>query len=379
MVVAVAAGCALVPAVPSSDPLPDPHGDASSGVLREATQPSTQGACVQCHPAHGVDAGTAKPILLFTDNTNELAFFSQGAAACHANLPLNYPLAESDRLPEGQPDAGYFEANDGGTRRVGVEWRGRWPGRQTYTDGRVVGNGHFVSPHALDPDMPRKDLLGEGLCFNCHDPHPTQNPFDLLVHEYRSIGGASSLGPPQEYELCFSCHGHGGPAGMDVENTRIEDFYDNSLNGLTAGHAIRRNPNVAISWPSSVRQGDMLSCSDCHDAHGSRGNDGVSPNAFVLSDERTGWSGLTDTQNDPTQCRRFCFGCHIPSDGIAGTQTVRGIVMNTLTDQAGVHASTNGQSCYDCHGRDYGSATGFNVHHPDPAGGVPDPFGRQRG
>jgi hypothetical protein len=107
----------------------------------------------------------------------------------------------------------------------------------------------------------------------------------------------------------------------------------------------------------------MLPCYDCHNPHGSRGNDGVQPNAFVLSDQRTGWSGLTDTIDDAEQARRFCFGCHIPSDGIPGSQTVEGIVMNALPDHDG-HTQAATKSCYDCHGRDYTSPTGHNVHNP---------------
>ena len=152
---------------------------------------------------------------------------------------------------------------------------------------------------------------------------------------------------------------------MEPENVRIRDYYDPVLNPETAGHRVRREPDIARSWPASVRVGDMLACSDCHNAHGSRGNDGVSPNAFLISDQRPGWSGLTDTLNDPEQSRRFCFGCHIASDGIPGIRSVRGIVMNTLPASEPEHDSFATQSCHDCHGRDYASPTGFNVHHPD--------------
>jgi hypothetical protein len=154
---------------------------------------------------------------------------------------------------------------------------------------------------------------------------------------------------------------------MDPENRTIEDFYDRGLNGENAGHQIRRNPAVAISWPAHVRIGDRLPCYDCHNPHGSRGNDGAQPNGFLLSDQRPGWSGLTDTMNDAQQARRFCFGCHIPSDGIPGSQTVEGIVLNAISAQP-QHASTAAQSCHDCHGRDYSSPTANNVHNPGAGG-----------
>ena len=97
------------------------------------------------------------------------------------------------------------------------------------------------------------------------------------------------------------------------------------------------------------RIGDKLPCYDCHNPHGSAGNDFVQPNGALLSDQRRDWSGLDNTLGDAAQARRFCFGCHIPSDGIPGSQTVEGIVMNTLPDEE-PHRATR-QSCYDCHGR----------------------------
>lgn len=352
-------------------PAPDPHGDPDRGVLRDAGLP--RGDCRQCHPLHAESWEPPEPRLLFTENDNSLAFFEDGDGPCHSARADNYPLTELDRLPDTEPEAGYFEANLGGSRRAGVEFRGRWPGQPVYTDPRVFPSGRYHSPHAQDPDMPLRDAAGEGLCLNCHDPHGTPNPHDLLTAPYRAIGGASGVGPPVEYTLCFSCHGVDGPSGMDPENRFIEDYYDPGLNGENAGHRIRMDPAVALSWPAHVRRGDMLPCYDCHNPHGSRGHNGVEPNAFVISDQRPEWSGLTDTLNDPLQCRAFCLGCHIPSDGVPGSRSVEGIVMNTIPGTAG-HATMDSHSCYDCHGRDYASATGKNVHNPGTPGEGPSPW-----
>jgi predicted CXXCH cytochrome family protein len=340
----------------------DPHGDSGTGVLRVVTDPSTRGNCSQCHPQHGGDSNDPKKYVLFADNNNGLCFSTQGASPCHQARPDNYPLQEADRLPAPVADSGYFEAHQGSERRPGVELRGRWPGEHVYSSPEATPDGHYLSPHAQDPDMPRRDSAGEGLCLNCHDPHGT--PFrDLLTAQHGGIGGHGAAGPPAQYALCFSCHGHNGPGGMEPANQLVEDFYDAGLNGEFAGHQIRKNPNVAISWPLHVQVGDMLPCYDCHDPHGSQGNNAVQPNAFVLSDQRSGWSDLTDTVNDAAQARHFCLGCHIPSDGIPGSQTVEGILMNVLSGQAS-HVSTATESCYECHGRDYTSPTGHNVHNP---------------
>ena len=342
---------------------PDPHGDPNTGVLRVLTDPPTRGQCNQCHETHGQDSGPGpKPRELFTQNTNQLCFSTDGASGCHQAQPTNYPLDEMDRMPETAPDPGYFEANVEGLRRTGVELRGRWPGERVFSDPGMSGSGHFYSPHAHDTDMPRRDANGEGMCLNCHNPHPTPNPFDLLVATYRGIGGHAAAGPPEQYRLCLQCHGRDGPAGMDLENRYIEDAYDRGLNE-NAGHRIARNPRIALSWPAHIRTGDMLPCYDCHNPHGSQGNSRSQPNAYALSDQRPGWSGLTSTQSDPEQSRRFCFGCHVPADGVPGSQVVEGIVMNTLSDLE-PHRSTAVQGCFECHGNDYSGPTARNVHNP---------------
>jgi hypothetical protein len=123
------------------------------------------------------------------------------------------------------------------------------------------------------------------------------------------------------------------------------------------------NPDIALSWPAHIRQGDKLPCYDCHNPHGSRGFNGQGPNAYLISDERDGWYGLTHTKDDPAQSRRFCLGCHIPSDGVAGSLTVEGIVMNAIPDRPG-HRGTDTQGCFQCHGAAYSSSQSFNVHNP---------------
>lgn len=340
----------------------DPHGDPQSGVLRVLTDPPSRGECVQCHPQHG-DGVAPNPNVLFATNDNSFCFSITGTSPCHQARPTNYPLDERDRLPQGEPDRGYFEANSGGTRRVGVELRGRWPGETVWSDPFTFLDGRLASPHAFDPDMPRH-ASGEALCINCHDPHGTPNR-DLLRAPYGGISGFADLGAPAAYRMCFQCHGQAGPASMDPASRWIEDYYDSGLNGDHAGHQIRKNSRVAMSWPVWVQVGDKLPCYDCHNPHGSMGNDGARRNAFLISDQRGTWSDLTETLTSPIQARDFCFGCHIAADGIPGTQTVEEIVMNVLSD-SDEHRSTGIRSCYDCHGSDYGGSVGFNVHNPSP-------------
>jgi predicted CXXCH cytochrome family protein len=354
------------------DYLTSAHGDGTEGVERVITEPATVGECSQCHYMHasvnGEPTGGPHPYNLYTENRNGLCFDPSSQSGCHQNVPFGYPAQETDRVPDGSPHAGYFEYSSGEGKITGVNNRKRWPGMVTYSDTRTFGTGQFYSPHRNDPDMPVRDPDGNGLCGNCHNPHGTMNPFDMLKGTYQEIGGAEEVRPPTNYELCFQCHGPDGPIGMDEESRRIADFYDSRINhDDKVGHQIRLSKKSALSWPSHVEKGDKLPCYDCHNSHGSMGNDGVQPNGFLISDQRPGWSGLTDTLNDPIQNRRFCFGCHIPADGIPGSQSVEGIVMNTIPNRR-EHRSDGSTSCYECHGNDYSSPNANNVHHPDIGG-----------
>ena len=359
----------LIPAVrhATSSSAPDSTGahlDPDYGVHRIPSSIVPIGDCAQCHNQSTKIFGTApSPSLLFTENTNDMCYSPGGAGSCHVSTPVNYPADESHRIPEGFPDAGYFEYNSGGQPVHGTRFRSRWTGASVYDDPSMRGLRH-ISPHRNDPDMPRIDPQGRGSCLNCHDAHATDNPFDALTGAYRGIGGFDEATyPERRYGLCFECHSTFGPPGMEFSGKRIADYYDSSANGESAGHQIRKNPDVAISWPSYVRVGDKLPCYECHNPHGSVGFDDRGPNAFLISDSRPGWANLTNTLGDPNQSRRFCLGCHIASDGIMGSQTVNGIVMNTISDRDG-HRSMEWTGCYECHGADYTGSTSRNVHNP---------------
>ncbi len=327
-----------------------PHGSTTTGVLR--VQECPRGSCAQCHVSH--DPASSSPYGLFQANSDRLCF-AASLGGCHADRPSGgtsgYPAQESDRLPTGSSDPGYFEYNSGGTRVAGVQHRVRWPGQLVWEDPQF-------SPHYTSQYMPLKDADGNGSCNNCHNVHGGSGEHDLLDTTYRGIVGSQTGSQPTNYMLCLNCHSQFGPAAMDDTSKTIAYYYDRSINPASnAGHG---SSNGVGYVPSMSR----LPCYECHNPHGSVGNNGAGGNAYLLSDQRPGWYGLTDIKNDAAQVRRFCFGCHQSSDGVGGG-TVEGRTLPPIPNEE-AHLFSSDKHCYDKHGSNYSSPTGHNVHNPDP-------------
>ncbi|MEW6050980.1 MAG: hypothetical protein AB1644_07970 [Candidatus Zixiibacteriota bacterium] len=330
-----------------------PHGSQTTGVLRVNDYP--RGSCAQCHSSH--DDGNAQPYGLFRENSNELCF-SASLGGCHADRPAGassgYPAQESDRMPVGSADPGYFEYNAGGVRTPGLNNLVRWPGRSIWEDA-------LSSTHYADPDMPIKDVYGRGACDNCHDVHGGSSLHDMLDSTHLGIVGSQLGTAADNFTLCLSCHNVNGPTGMDDASRNIAYYYDRSVNpGMSSGHGVTTGGGYV---PSGAR----LPCYDCHNPHGSIGNAGAGPNGFLLSDERSGWAGLTAIRTDSVQARRFCFGCHRSSDMQFGG-AVEGLTLAPLPSTVGAHQSSSTTHCYSCHGSDYTTPTSNNVHNPSPGG-----------
>jgi len=331
-------------------PYPGAHLSPTTGVLRDPTVP--RGDCRQCHISHEEVQPQVRN--LFAPNDNMLCYSTSGVEGCHINRPTGgaagYTAQEQDRFPNQHLYHGYFEANSGGQRTTGINNRVRWPGR-------TIWESLAYSKHYSSPNMPRLDPTGHGSCLNCHEPHNGASPYDQLVKQYGPISGSTTNGAPPQYAICFQCHSSSGPASLPPESRRISDYYSRTVTGSSrAGHAID-------GTRGAVKKGDRLPCYDCHNPHGSTGNNGQAPNGFLLSDQRPGWYGLTDIRNDSTQVRRFCTGCHAYADQTTPSILVEGVTAKKLPNEF-PHRSYERTHCYDCHGRDYSSPNGNNVHNP---------------
>jgi predicted CXXCH cytochrome family protein len=242
------------------------------------------------------------------------------------------------------------------------------------------------SQNVVWPDSGRSS----GDCRNCHAAHGSESTYDALLAQYRptpkDADEATVMADRQNgtyAELCLTCHDADGPATTDIKQFVTYDYDKTGLPEYTGGHRIATaGGNLPVGAP--------LPCYNCHNPHGSKGNDGTRPNKGLVSDEQ--WSGI-DT-NTTAGVVEFCTKCHLPYEYVRGSghpeaDTIppgqltaiegldRRVAENRLSlpDVVDAHGKANmespSESCYTCHGNSYeppSENTGFNVHRPDGDG-----------
>jgi len=346
---------------------PDSFSGASGHVLEALVDTTTptdlSNTCSSCHKPHG--DYVSRPDLPGA-TVNGVAIASRGNAwclACHDDANAwfarigTYPaLSSPSRDASGYPVAGTFA------------------GATVYADG--VRNAH-VRIDATGGAKPRQ----AGDCLHCHAAHGSSARYDALVSTLRpstteTVAADRSSGAYAA--LCFTCHAGGSWETSGAPNVKQYATYGSADTGIGAsgGHRIK-------SGGGTLPVNAPLPCYDCHNPHGSsRGND------TLLSDALGG--GLDTTDVPAEAVRRFCLTCHTTSDGLgwdgvssyaapAADAEVEGLLrlggpvgsgpdggQNWLRLRAasGHLGADTSMSCYDCHGDDYSSPSGNNVHDP---------------
>lgn len=242
---------------------------------------------------------------------------------------------------------------------------GTYPGPAAYVRTASAGHAGIVGT-AGGP---------KGDCLLCHAAHRGPNAYDGLLMQFRPSSGASVAGDQSRgtfAQLCLNCHS-GRTAWAKQGAADIARYVTRTGPSGYAGHSI-------VTSGGTLPVGAPVPCYDCHNPHGSsRGN------ASLISDAL----GERLSTAQPSAVREFCFSCHSSADGkvwdsakseyaSAGAAKFEGLRRDgsdgsvlRLAAATGAHASTSAESCYSCHGSDYGRATSFNVHAPDRRGAGP--------
>lgn len=305
--------------------------------------------CSGCHNAH-VDytTGGAKLPRAEVNGATVGGADNSWCLACHNDTSdwygAGYPAMSSpSRDASGYPTAGTF------------------PGRTVYDD--PDANAHASIPAS-------GTVRQSGDCLYCHASHRGANEYDGLVATF-TPSARTSVADDQANGTyaasCFDCHGGVLRSEFTTLPVDIKQFV--TAGAARSGHRIKTpGGNLPVGSP--------VPCYDCHNPHGSsRGNGSLLADTLGASLDTT----------TPAGVRQTCFSCHSSGDGMVwdstttsyvavGAQEVEGLRRDgsdgaVLAIPTGVtgHDSSHTQSCYQCHGQDYG-AGGYNVHNP--TGGV---------
>ncbi len=303
-----------------------------SATYRDATGTvSSQIKCLACHEHHGSTVNTRNIrdaiYVTVTVGTGTINYISTTSIsndtslcfACHSTSSYGFSEEWQNAITSGvYPETGTF------------------PGEAAWKS----------SPHTSSLAAWPGSSLSGGDCKNCHNPHNTSNPYDMLRTDGIYYATQSVTFNRTTFNFCFECHSPEGPAVHDIESKY------NDLSAVERGHITKSRGATDTIGDTGDFQ---LPCYDCHDVHGN-----TSGNQKLLAPFR-----VTNYDGSASKVREFCTSCHIFADDLTTHRTIEGISCEDsgsvlhLPSAVAEHASTGSQSCLSCHG---------DVHRPSSTG-----------
>lgn len=220
-------------------------------------------------------------------------------------------------------------------------------------------------------------------CTDCHNPHavrpdaatPRRGTRGLLVPLASSfVAGVSASGVTKDdatfgYEICFKCHADNGTRRTSrlrrqVHQTNVRTEFQTSNPSFHPVIGGRRNPDV-VSLISPLRQGSLITCTDCHNSNNARSAGGSGPNGphgsvfepLLISNYET-----RDFTPESAEAYALCYRCH-SRESILGDESF------SLHQTHVVRARAPCSACHDAHGvsrfqstgGDHGSLINFDL------------------
>lgn len=342
--------------------------------------PGLAAKCSSCHGAHYAATGAGAKPKLYKTAINGAAVTGNNYTWCEACHNDAYSwVVPTYPYPSGGINAAR-PVRDAVTQK-GYPILGTFPGRTTYNNTTYNPHNPTTSTNVIWPASGRTS----GDCRNCHAPHRNTATYDALVSTFRptpDVATAQSDRQNGTYALlCITCH-DGSPSTRNILQF-VSYQYNLTGDDYTGGHRV-------FTTGGNLPVGAPLPCYDCHNPHGSKGNNGTQPNRKLISDEQ--WSNI-DTSTI-TGVVNFCFKCHLPWERVAGSgqalantvpagelTTIEGLdrrnaasklsLISGVTAHGEANRTAPSTSCYDCHGNSYAApsaSAGFNVHRPARGG-----------
>jgi predicted CXXCH cytochrome family protein len=203
-------------------------------------------------------------------------------------------------------------------------------------------------------------------CFDCHNAHAArpQTPSQrsgtrgiLLPPANLFVPGVTAGGVPVEtskflHEICFRCHAdstirRGTRIRRQVEQTNVRLELQTRNPSYHPIIGPRRNPDV-VSLISPLRQGSMITCTDCHNSNNARFAGGNGPNGPHGSIHRPLLIANYDVRDftvESAHAYALCYRCH-DRNSILGNESFSRHRWHVVNQKAPCAA------CHDPHGID---------------------------
>ncbi|MFZ5477449.1 MAG: cytochrome c3 family protein [Myxococcota bacterium] len=290
-----------------------------------------QDVCATCHVTPLVDAPHGDDGLL-----------PKGCGSCHAGHGVSgeklLPAREENACFRCHGSADEVRARvDEGTLSVRA--------RPTLVEAELARPHHHpvvetVGIHAAGEDLEAQTASSPRHveCVDCHAIHGA--PRAPEAGGVRAVGAPASgtLGDVPEFEVCYGCHGARAnlPFGHTDKSAELDP-------GNESYHPVEL-PSESASTPSLLspwRQGDLMTCSDCH--AGDRDGDTQGPHGsswpFILKAQYT----VADGTPESARAYELCYGCHSRAT-VLGDGTFRGHAQHVVSEKTSCYA------CHDSHG-----------------------------
>lgn len=192
------------------------------------------------------------------------------------------------------------------------------------------------------------DAENRGKCINCHNVHGT--PYGLGLVGRFTVPAYNDKDALTNYGICFQCHGPVG-VGKGVTTKNMTPYYQSTYPGTgtfggTQGHFIKSSGRGYLdSEGRPLEAGWKIPCIDCHNTHGS-----VGENRFLLKGNINGDNFTHLFKGTALSGRQFCVQCHRYSDDARGPAPYRGGTIALMPGTNPQHASTGTIECNYCHG-----------------------------
>lgn len=203
--------------------------------------------------------------------------------------------------------------------------------------------------HKTGEALPEKDtaMPRHVSCQDCHNAHMTSPRNRLASIKGTSLSGAKKVRAEKEAEICYNCHSDSINLPSSSSNMRLEFDPANASYHPVERVAKGRSTSLFKDLP----QGSFITCTQCHEPHGSDYPPLLRVNYTVADGAESLYA------------YELCYTCH-NRDSILSNQSFKGSQSNDYGHKE--HIVYQKASCYTCHAS-HGSSTNPHLMEFNPS------------